>query len=258
VYQEKLKALACNNMTKYIHYDFTHNQQSPAEIVEIITSMLSPRSVVDVGCGTGNFLFQFKKSGVKKVLGIDGSWVNKDVLMKNLLPEEFYEADLENPIYINERFDIALCTEVAEHIGAEYADNLVEGLIRLSDIIIFSAAIPYQGGQNHVNEQWMEYWIDKFEKLGYDAHDLLRPIFWNNKKIQWWYRQNMLIVCNKTITLELNKFVVKNNNTVNNYVHPEPYIMKSERLDKIVNGRMGFGFYFKLLGKKIRQVISPR
>jgi SAM-dependent methyltransferase len=242
-------------MTKYIHYDFTHNRQSPSEIVGIINTTLNPASVVDVGCGTGNFLYQFKKSGVKKVLGIDGSWVDKKVLAENLGTDEFREMDLEKAIEINEKFDLALCLEVAEHIDEKGADRLIQSLVNLSDVIVFSAAIPFQGGQNHINEQWTGYWVEKFKTHGYVSYDGLRPIFWSNDKIQWWYRQNIFIAYNSKISFDKTRFATLTPDNLNDYIHKDLYLNKSKELDDITKGRFTFGFYIKLLIKKIRRII---
>lgn len=57
----------------------------------------------------------------------------------------------------NRRFDLAMTIEVAEHLTPVRADSFVEDLTRLSDVVLFSAAIPAQGGINHVNEQWQSY-----------------------------------------------------------------------------------------------------
>src|SRR5882757_4106362 len=103
-------------MERYVHDTHTHNLVSPSEIVSILGKSLSPKSVVDVGCGTGTFLHEFKKQGVRKVLGIDGPWANKELLAANLEQHEFQEKNLEEPIRLNEKFDLAVCVEVAEHL----------------------------------------------------------------------------------------------------------------------------------------------
>jgi 2-polyprenyl-3-methyl-5-hydroxy-6-metoxy-1,4-benzoquinol methylase len=82
-------------MKPYVHTRNAHNLTAPREIVPVIMKLLNPTSVADIGCGIGTFLYCFKESGVKQVLGIDGKWVNKDLLSEYLLPEEFNEFDLE-------------------------------------------------------------------------------------------------------------------------------------------------------------------
>jgi cyclopropane fatty-acyl-phospholipid synthase-like methyltransferase len=66
------------------------------------------------------------------------------------------------------RFDVAISAEVAEHVKPQFADNLVNQLVTLSDQIMFTAAVPGQGGGvDHVNEQPNSYWIEKFVRRGY-------------------------------------------------------------------------------------------
>ncbi len=81
------------------------------------------------------------------------------------------------------RFDLGICLEVAEHLPTAGADQLVENLVRLSDVILFSAAIPHQGGTHHVNEQWPSYWADLFAARHYFAWDGLRWLIWQDARI---------------------------------------------------------------------------
>ncbi|EEO23533.2 MULTISPECIES: hypothetical protein [Helicobacter] len=94
-------------------------------------------------------------------------------------------------------FSIAQSLEVAEHLYAEYAENFVRTLTSLSDIILFSAAIPHQGGTHHVNEQPPAYWADIFKKYDYVCFDIVRPKVWENTKIAHWYRQNIMLYVHK-------------------------------------------------------------
>lgn len=54
----------------------------------------------------------------------------------------FYAHDLTKPLHLNRRFDLALSLEVAEHLPKKSAEIFVDTLCKLSDTIIFSAAIP--------------------------------------------------------------------------------------------------------------------
>ncbi|HTI91477.1 MAG TPA: class I SAM-dependent methyltransferase [Puia sp.] len=246
-------------MEKYIHDSYTHSLDSPAEIVGILYQAFKPASVIDIGCGTGTFLHQFKKEGAGKVLGIDGSWVNRTLLHQNLEENEFREMNLEGPISIGEKFDLAVCVEVAEHLDAAFADPLIESLTKLSDIIVFSAAIPSQDGQNHVNEQWIGYWATKFNRHGYITCDVIRPLIWNNPKVQWWYKQNMFLAYKESAGFDpavLGSASISDG--INNYIHPDNYLHKTKRLEDIMQGRHPLSFYLKQVIKKlIRPVRSP-
>lgn len=176
---------------KYVHEPDVHNIRAATEVVPLLIKWFDPKSVVDVGCGTGTWLSVFKDEGVRVVYGIDGNYVDRSLLF--ISEEEFHTADLDHPLDVDQSFDLVISLEVAEHISPHAADTFVASLVSLGDIVVFSAAIPGQGGQNHINEQWHDYWQEKFQKHNFHFYDVLRPIFWNNENVDWWYRQNMFI-----------------------------------------------------------------
>ena len=141
----------------YIHDEQAHNLTDPSIIVPVIVNVLNPKSVVDVGCGIGTFLNVFKQNGVNDILGLDGPWVDKNLLANHISLEDFKEVDLEKGFEIDKKFDLALCLEVLEHIQDHFSSNIVKSLTLASDYIVFSASIPGQMGQNHVNEQWPDH-----------------------------------------------------------------------------------------------------
>lgn len=182
-------------LMKYSSTFFQEIEEGSEKSADVIASLLvdtmQPASVIDIGCGTGVWLKAFRKFGVSDFLGIDGPYVTKDML---LIPEENFLAwNLSESLNINRKFDLALCLEVAEHLPAEKSDQLVELLTSCSDVVVFSAAIPFQGGTNHVNEQWQSYWIAKFSKYGYTPMDLIRPVIWNDQNVRYWYKQNLFV-----------------------------------------------------------------
>ena len=147
--------------------------------------------MVDFGCGVGSWLREFELQGVEDVRGLDGPWVDE----KNLQIDaaRFNPCDLTQPVVLDWRFDLALCLEVAEHMSVDAADTLVDNVCRASDVVMFSAAIPGQGGTHHLNEQWPEYWCEKFARRDYEPHDCLRNRFWLDAAVSWWFRQNMML-----------------------------------------------------------------
>ena len=153
--------------------------------------LLQPRSVVDFGCGLGEWAQQFKTLGAVDVIGVDGVHVNQDDLAVSA--DEFIRADLTLPIDLGRRFDLAVSLEVAEHLPESSADQFVSTLAHHASAVLFSAAIPYQGGEHHVNEQWPDYWATRFASCGYKAFDVLRQQVWNNSRVEWWYAQNVMI-----------------------------------------------------------------
>lgn len=168
-------------------FDYDYNNESIPKIVDLAFKYFAINSVLDVGCGKGNFLKEFKNRGVKTVFGVDG-------LDKTDLPfTEYKKLDLNEKFDVG-KFDLTVCLEVAEHIKEENANKLIESLTNSSNFILFSAAIPNQPGPGHINCQWPTYWRDKFKQYGYVMIDLFRPSIWEDKSINWWYRQNMFLV----------------------------------------------------------------
>jgi hypothetical protein len=88
---------------------------------------------------------------------------------------------------------LAISLEVAEHLPENAADDFVASLVRLAPIVLFSAAAPYQGGQNHVNEQWPGYWAERFAARNYLPVDCIRRRVWENPEVEWWYAQNTFL-----------------------------------------------------------------
>ncbi|MDR3529467.1 MAG: methyltransferase domain-containing protein, partial [Rhodopila sp.] len=159
---------------------------------------LSPGTVVDVGCGVGTWLLAARELGAKQVLGLDGDYVDRDQL--RISPADFLAVDMERqdlravlPPHHVPPFDLVMCLEVAEHLSAGRAAGFVRELTRLGDVVLFSAAIPFQGGVHHVNEQWPEYWALLFAGEGYQCLDPLRRGLWYRDDIEWWYAQNALL-----------------------------------------------------------------
>jgi hypothetical protein len=189
---------------KYIHNagDGTdHTEAYPKTLVPIFMEMFQPKTVCDVGCGLGAFLSVFKKSGVQKVKGFDGEWADRQAVSQYLDDNEFGLIDLEGTYpSVSEKFDLVLNLEVAEHVSDKNSDNLVSFLTGLGDTIIFSAAIPGQGGYKHINEQWEEYWEEKFNKKGFKKYDIIRHKIFSNKEIIYWYRQNILVYSKKDLS----------------------------------------------------------
>ncbi len=167
------------------------SSKSAKVIVPLLWELLRPRSVVDVGSGTARWLAAFRAIGVADVLAIDGDYVDRKSLA---IPQELFTArDLTRPVNIDRRFDLAISLEVAEHLPAEAAEVFVQSLVKLAPVVAFSAAIPNQGGDNHVNEQWPEYWAGLFGRHGYHVVDYIRSKVWNDPQVEWYYKQNLLI-----------------------------------------------------------------
>jgi SAM-dependent methyltransferase len=171
-------------------------ERSAQRVLPHVVELLDPRSVVDVGCGSGAWLAEAARLGVEDYLGVDGFTPDASLAIPR---ERFATHDLTAPLRLDRRFDLALCLEVGEHLPERAADVLVESLAGLAPAVLFSAAVPGQGGDNHVNESWPDYWVERFAARGYIAVDAIRPLVWGADEVAWWYRQNLLLMCEREL-----------------------------------------------------------
>ena len=186
--------MRADNQARYYNPKFYRElssaQESAREVLPFVFDVIRPAAVVDIGCGTGNWLSIANELGVKEILGVDGAWAEGHLVIP---PEKFVAHDLATPLKLSRRFDMALSLEVAEHLSASAARIFVQSLCDAADVIVFSAAIPGQGGRRHLNEQWPAYWAELFHDLRYECYDFLRPRIWNNRRVAWHYAQNSMI-----------------------------------------------------------------
>ena len=164
---------------------------SAAQILPEVVRLIAPKSAVDLGSGTGEWLGELRKLGVTDVSGVDGDWVDRAAL--KIPTDQFKPFDLRNKLVMDRTFDLAISVETAEHLPPERGEGFVADLVALAPVVLFSAAIPGQGGTGHINEQWQDYWARLFAKHDYVALDFLRLKFWNDSRIEWWYRQNIIL-----------------------------------------------------------------
>lgn len=221
-----------------------HNYTSPGKLVPLFMEWFQPSSVIDVGCGKGFFLSEFKRLGVE-VAGIEGEWVGREALADGIDQEMITKADLNNAIETDQKYDLALCFEVAEHLHESSADNLVDLLSDLADTVLFSAAVPGQTGQGHINEQWPDYWIEKFAERGYTCYDFIRPEIWEIDEVSSWYKQNML--CFSKVDRSTPGKVCFDGRSL---IHPQTFEAQKAYYEKIENGDRGSRFYLDVLRKK--------
>ena len=233
----------------YVHDENVHHMGSPEALVPVLIDLFRPASVVDFGCGIGTFLRAFREKGLEDVLGLDGPWVDREKLVKNIPKTYFRECDLGKSVQLDRHYDLAISFEVGEHLPPDRADTFVENIARSSDIVVFGAAIPFQGGQHHLNEQWPEYWADHFAKQGLQQYDLIRPAIWNNEEIQAWYRQNIFVYARSHVQLPMDRTGIFPPNF--RAVHPELFTEKAVRMEEILSGRATIQEYLKLLGKAL-------
>jgi hypothetical protein len=201
---------------------FGARDRSQPMVLSFLHGIVPFGSVADFGTGRGAWLKAAIDLGVNDVRGYDIPEI--PVEERSFPPELFTAADLGLPIDCGRRFDLAVSTEVAEHIPRHQAATFVANVASAADLVLFSAAIPYQGGAGHVNENWAEYWARLFAAEGLSCHDPIRLRFWNEASIRSYYRQNLLVFARGAAASALARAGHAAVDLPLSLVHPEQYL----------------------------------
>jgi len=148
---------------------------------------IEKKSIVDFGCGRGDWLRFAKELGASRILGLDTFALEKFQID---IPIEY--VNLTEPVRLPDHWDVAMCLEVGEHLPETAAATLVQSLVNAAPLVLFSAAAPGQGGVHHINEQPPEFWYDLFRIYDYQCFDF-RDEIWTDEDIEPWYRMGTLI-----------------------------------------------------------------
>ncbi|PKN16008.1 MAG: hypothetical protein CVU66_02480 [Deltaproteobacteria bacterium HGW-Deltaproteobacteria-23] len=244
----------------YLHRD-AKTRYAAETVLSCVRELLPEiNSAVDIGCGVGTWLSVLSDWGINTIQGVDGQWVETAQLV---IPETAFKAlDFSelNSFMLSRSFDLAICLEVAEHITADRAAEFVGALTELSDVILFSAAIPGQDGIGHVNEQWPEYWVRLFSDHDYHVYDFIRPRIWEDENIPWWYRQNILLFAGQKSQRDISSRLSQAHNLksfgASSIVHPSLVHQLNYKISQLDN--LTFISALKLLfrGDRYRRSIS--
>ena len=159
-------------------------------IIPFLVKMYYPKSIIDFGCGSGLFLKTLSDKSDADYIGLNFDTPSNLIIDRS----KFISADFSKPINLERKFNLVISLEVAEHIDIKSADIFIDSLVNHSKgLIMFSAATPGQGGENHINEQPHEFWHVKFGNYGFKKCDIIRPIIKDDKTVPFWYRNNIFI-----------------------------------------------------------------
>jgi len=221
-------------------YEITREgcKRSAAAVVPIVYELVKPRSVMDVGGGEGWWARAFVEAGTSQALVLDaslGELGTEETIGNGVLSRRYFDLEGDESLADFGTCDLAVCLEVAEHLTEIHAPRLIGGLCMLAPIVLFSAAIPGQGGYGHVNEQWPGYWAGMFGECGYGVSDALRWAIWNDERIEPWYRQNLLL-CASPMRLAETVGGLMPDSTPRAVVHPDVFNWRVQERDELLRG----------------------
>lgn len=212
-----------------------HLTRSSAEVL-LQPFMQTGYAVVDFGCGRGDWLKAALSMGASAVQGVEA----KFECVEPIDVPVFYGDLASGEINLERKFDIGVCVEVAEHLPPHSARGLVRNITRHCDMVIFTAAAPGQGGVFHLNERPPKYWSDMFIDEGFTCYDI-REEFWDNAKIEAWYRQSLLIFERKGKHLVPEAFRNKATKDPKHLIHPDIFKMYAPQDSHVIFYEDGMG-----------------
>jgi hypothetical protein len=200
-----------------------------ASIAKLIFKTYQPKTIVEFGCGPGHLTRELDKLNIH-VTAIDG-FSSPD--FNNTQRITFTKVDLNDQkaleqFLANKKFDLAVCTEVGEHLEPSSSAHLIKYLTQSAGVVIFSAAVPGQGGHGHINCRSREFWHDLFANNGFRLIDSFRKNLRDNETLAMWYKLNLLDYVSKDSKLAGNEDVIRNLLSSESYASSIFYITSAE------------------------------
>jgi hypothetical protein len=175
------KYLNIDSMYPPVYFNDPNVGHPPEEVAKIIYDYMQEmyqkvfgrefNSILELGVGGGEITSQFHKHGLDYV-AVEGTTAGCEKLVANgIMRERILQADLKLMHKLGRRFDIAMCTEVAEHIEPWFASKVVSNCIDHADAVWFSCA---EGGHSahyhHMNEVPIAAWDNLFAYFGFNNY----------------------------------------------------------------------------------------
>jgi hypothetical protein len=118
-------------------------------------------SVIELGCG-GGWITERIYNHKFKIQAVEGSLSGYNKCINRGLKDVVLKHDLRLPLNLNKKYNMCICTEVAEHIEPPFSSVLINNIITHSDIAWFSFN-KNDGHHHHSNPQPDKFWINLFD-----------------------------------------------------------------------------------------------
>ncbi len=158
-------------------------------VVPLLMERIRPTSVLDLGAGVGSFMRAFLDRGVDDVAGVDLCLFEPDLFVVD--PALIDQGDLNEPVDRGRRYDLTISLEVGAYLPDH--DVLVDSLVRHAPVVVFSAAVPSQDLLHQHHGAFPSSWAARFAVHDYVLLDVFRPVLWNDERLPFWFRQNLLL-----------------------------------------------------------------
>lgn len=135
------------------------------DVWQMLIDKYKIKSMVDVGCGAAWNTAWWHDMGYY-AWGIEG-W--PEAIARTRMPMErmIVHDYTTGPLFLPEKFDLAWCSEFVEHVEERYIPNFM-ATFQCCRYVCMTYATPGQGGYHHVNEQELDYWIEKMKAGGFE------------------------------------------------------------------------------------------
>jgi Methyltransferase domain len=222
---------------------------SQRTILAYLAEIRAFRSVVEFGCGRASWLHAARQLGAKEIRGYDN--IEMPMERRGLTPQQFVRANINQPIELEKKFDLAICVGGTQEVSESTSATLIQTLCAASNWILFAAALPYQSGKRLANEFWLESWAKLFSDSGFTCYDILRRTFWHDARVAYYYRQSVCLFIRPGAHYALKARGFEPSARPPSLVHPEMYLRAASRIP----GRRDIGArvrsFYRAAGKAV-------